>query len=127
MAQQLLEIKRTWKKYNASVVNGFWTVTTDMVASDEVMVIDFIALQSNPYVPSICQLFHNGTDFVCQANDGGLDSFEGSIEVLGGDYLALIWSGITGAAVLSARIHFTLFQVKTMSIDTSLSGWRGVR
>lgn len=122
-------IYRRWVKVTASDQDGQLIAGLPWVGQGDTMVVDSIVLGSMPYAP--CQCFVYLGDIASppieQSNNGGLDVFEGSLEVPAGEALIFSWTGEVGASVLTARVHFSLYEVKQVPIPGPLTTWRGPR
>lgn len=114
----------------AVLTNGQLLATTDQIGSEQEQVIDFIALSASPYIPCLCFLYHGEpipANFLIKSNDGGQDTFEGTLTIHGGENLTLLWAGQVGSAALKAKLHYTLYNVVNIPFDTTLLTQRGPR
>lgn len=122
-------IYRRWVKVTATNENGQLVATLPPVGQGDVMVIDSIVLGATPYVPCQCFLYLEdlGTPPIEQSNNGGLDIFEGALEIPSGSALIFSWTGEVGSSTLTARVHYSLYEIKQVPVPGPLTTWRGPR
>lgn len=124
-------LERRWVTLQAEEVDGQLLATTPDVAPDQVWMIDIIALSVNPPVACTCALYHgdvSSQNFITRSLNAAEDTYEGAIEVPGGDHLSFAWTGkLPAAASVTAKIHYARFQVVLNPTDPTLLTWRGPR
>lgn len=122
-------IYRRWVTVTAKSSSAGITAQLDPVGQGDILVIDRMTLGSVPYVPCQCFLYLDDLSSppIEQSNNGGLDVFEGSLEIPSGSALIFAWTGEVGVSVLTARVHFSLYTVVQVPVAGPLTTWRGPR
>lgn len=122
-------IYRRWVTVTGQATDSGIVGQLDPVGQGDVVVIDRMSLGSMPYVPCQCFLYLDDLSSppIEQSNNGGLDVFEGSLEIPSGSTLIFSWTGEVGASVLTARVHFSLYSIHQVPVAGPLTTWRGPR
>ena len=121
-------LDRRWLTLVAAELEGQFVARAPEVGTGQVMMIDVIALSADPPVGCTCALFHGDPvpqNYITRSLSAAQDTYEGQIEVPGGTYLSLAWSGQVAAARLTAKVHYSLLEVIVNPTDPTLAIWRG--